>query len=67
MQVRRARPDSVQRLIGVARRFSEMGETVFRIGVEAELVHRELGGVGIEAMAVGADRVGVLDEPDAVA
>ncbi len=65
MEVRRASPDAVERLIRVAVGLPEVAEPILGFRVEPVLIGRELGGIGVETMTVGVDRRNRLDGADA--
>jgi hypothetical protein len=61
VEVRRPRPDPVERRVGVAVGLVEVGEGVLGAGEQRLLHLGELCGVGRPAVAVGADRLEGLD------
>src|SRR5262249_61745087 len=65
VQTRRARPDAVERLVGVAGRLAEMPEPPWVAGVERVLGGCEVLRIGFPASAVGADPVPALDLAEA--
>src|SRR5215217_7757617 len=57
MQIRRAKPDAIERQVCVAKSFSEMAEPPWVPGVQRVLRYREFFSIGIQPMSVGADFV----------
>src|SRR5215470_3994967 len=68
VQIRRAQPDAVQRLVSVAEGFAEVRESLFAVaGVEKILVHAEVERVTIEPPAVCFDLFDRRDPSDILA
>ena len=57
VQIRRPQPESVERMVRVAEGFAEMFEAIVRIrGVKQVLISGQLGGIGVEPVAIGSDQ-----------